>query len=245
MNNKIVGITRVWNESLIIVSRPMSNKLPISNKFWKGVYYALLIQFVVIAFIAICVTLISDAKACTLGEFDYSVPTVIPTSDVASIEGDCVLQVDGSGWVNSDVPNFERRIYGRFYIYPGPGIYKILIAVDAGNEVFNLTYTDGFIRFDAAGILGGMASVSTKPGQWNLVQFLWESDELGGLWVNTDARKRKPQATFYSGMGKVESFDFGVIGGTTDTAYFDAILLHRHTHPGPYKRKGLKRKGAR
>jgi len=176
-----------------------------------------------------------EAHACTVGDFSSYGPVLLissPLDGVPRVEGLCAMQATENGWVATDTPDADWKILGRFYFYPSPGTYTILTATNV-TELFAISYENEFIRFDARGAGGTMVSVTAKPDAWNVIQFVWFSENEGRLWVNADATVDPAQAMFDSGEGTVEDINMGILVGTTTQALFDELLLHRRTVVGP------------
>lgn len=160
--------------------------------------------------------------ACTLEDFSDWEPGVVaatPLVGVPRVHGLCAMEVTGSGWVITDAPIADQKVLGRFYFYSTDGTYKIFKASDETEEIFSIWYDNGNITLDTA-------SVSAKLNAWNEVQFIWESDNEGSLWVEDGI-----VSTFQSGTGAIEFFSMGVIDSNIGSAevYFDSIELHRST----------------
>ena len=157
-----------------------------------------------------------------------------PTGSVPRVNGFCGLKVTGTGHVVDNSPTAETTFIGRFYVYPkelGAGTHEVFAAYsdEAGTKLFSITYDGTNFNFDAtAAAGGGSTSAAADSTHWNLVEFKWESDAQGSVWVNADALSDAATSTFASGTGSVDQVRLGAIAGIdANNAFFDDYESHR------------------
>jgi len=167
----------------------------------------------------------STAAGATVGD---------PTGSVPRVKGFCGLEVTDTGHVVDNSPTAETTFIGRFYVYPnqlGAGTHEVFAAYsdEAGTKLFSITYDGTNFNFDAtAAAGGGSTSAAADTTHWNLVEFKWESDAQGSVWVNADALTEAATSTFASGTGSVDQVRLGAVASIdANTAFFDDYESHR------------------
>lgn len=152
--------------------------------------------------------------------------------------GLCAAQASATGdFVLTNAPADETTIIQRFYFRAvGAGnatIYQ-LYSDDAGTTpVATVTY-DGTNVTVTANDGGTSASAPAAVGQWNSVEFSFNQNADGFLWVNSDATTDPADGTFTSGAAStVASAALGGIdmGGFT-TLGVDALVTRRSSAIG-------------
>jgi hypothetical protein len=118
--------------------------------------------------------------------------------------------------------------------------------VDAGSELFKVSYDGSNYIFDVSGAAGSAASATAPaPGGWSLIEVKYDATAGGAadfqFWVNEtwdfagEAYTTGPTGTINQDLtGVVEAVQLGAPGGVdTYTSFtFDAFEAHRTTNVG-------------
>ena len=177
-----------------------------------------------------------DAWACSTTQWLPGASGNVASTGKPAVGGACGLEVTGTGYVQDNTPSKETQFVGRFYFFPrfsGSGTADIFVAYPnkPTAELFSVRYDGSGILVDASSAGGDVStSIPVEANRWHLIEFSWQSNTTGSLWVNADATSDPASASFSSGTGTVESIRLGApngFGGLTGTAFFDDYVSRR------------------
>ena len=196
---------------------------------------------------------------CSMSKWNGAAPTVPAdavgspktTPAVARFSEYCGLAVSATGFVQTPATS-DGHYFGRFYVLPklsGSGTIDLLVAhsTTSGNpELFKVSFdsaTSSFI-FDADNPEAGGSSDSAPAvnGEWNLIEFEFNSGGDFNVWVNEDwdfgtsMYSGTTIPAFSSGTGSVAFIQLGAPNGmggfSGGTVFYDAYEAHRTTNVG-------------
>ena len=200
-----------------------------------------------------CLFTVFDAFSCSTAAWipgeTGSVEVNNPANGVPRINGSCGLKVTGAGHIQDNSADVEAKLIVRFYFLPqlnGTGSVDIFVAYSDESpssdavltKLFSVRYNNNNNRIvvDATkgnghAANGGKTSVSVIGNHWHLIEFSWDSGQMGKLWVDADATVDPASSTFSSGTGTVESVRLGAPNGfgagLSGMAFFDDYVSHR------------------
>ena len=199
-----------------------------------------------LAIVLVFSTLASATFACTTDAWLAGSTGAInpndPNNGVARVKGVCGLEVTDTGHVMDGSPLDDATFVGHFYYLPqftsGSGTTDLFVAYsnEAGTaELFSVRFDGTNIIFDATAASGTSVSLPADTSHWNLIEFSWNADATGSLWVNSDATIDPADVTFTSGTGLVQSVKLGApngFDGLVGKELFDEYESHREQPVG-------------